>query len=63
MQNLYDLDDVLVAGCGNSELSEQIYDAGFTKITNVDISKAVIEQVPYYDICSIYGKVQFLKLL
>ena len=32
-------------GCGNSELSEQMYDAGYTKITNIDISSVVIEQM------------------
>ena len=31
---------VLVVGCGNSELSAQMYDDGFTDITNIDFSKA-----------------------
>ncbi|CAI9271358.1 unnamed protein product [Lactuca saligna] len=33
---------VLVPGCGNSRLSEQLYDAGFQCITNIDFSKVVI---------------------
>lgn len=33
---------VLVPGCGNSRLSEHLYDAGFTSITNIDFSKVVI---------------------
>lgn len=32
-------------GCGNSELSEKLYDDGFTKITNIDISDRVIEKM------------------
>lgn len=34
--------DILVPGCGNSELSEMLYDAGFKRITNIDFSKVVI---------------------
>ncbi|XP_057783661.1 uncharacterized protein LOC131001316 [Salvia miltiorrhiza] len=33
---------ILVPGCGNSRLSEQLYDAGFQSITNIDFSKVVI---------------------
>lgn len=33
---------ILVPGCGNSRLSEQLYDAGFHYITNIDFSKVVI---------------------
>lgn len=35
---------VLVAGCGNSKLSEDLYDAGFEGIDNIDISSVVIRQ-------------------
>ncbi|XP_025979230.2 eEF1A lysine and N-terminal methyltransferase isoform X2 [Dromaius novaehollandiae] len=39
-------DKVLVVGCGNSELSEQMYDAGMCEdIVNIDISDAVIHQM------------------
>lgn len=34
--------NVLVIGCGNSRLSEELYDEGYTNITNVDISQVVI---------------------
>ncbi|KAK9732986.1 hypothetical protein RND81_04G036000 [Saponaria officinalis] len=36
---------MLVPGCGNSRLSEQLYDAGFQDITNVDFSKVVISDM------------------
>jgi len=36
---------VLMAGCGNSRLSEDLYDAGFNNIDNVDISAVVIRQM------------------
>ncbi|NXL44629.1 MET13 protein, partial [Podilymbus podiceps] len=39
-------DKVLVVGCGNSELSEQMYDTGMCEdIVNIDISEAVIRQM------------------
>ncbi|XP_076821478.1 eEF1A lysine and N-terminal methyltransferase-like [Clavelina lepadiformis] len=38
-------DDILVIGCGNSELSEKLYDGGFLKILNIDISTTVIDQM------------------
>ncbi|KAL8042373.1 hypothetical protein ABFX02_09G046200 [Erythranthe guttata] len=33
---------ILVPACGNSKLSEHLYDDGFTDITNVDFSKVLI---------------------
>ncbi|XP_064450394.1 eEF1A lysine and N-terminal methyltransferase isoform X3 [Mirounga angustirostris] len=36
---------VLVIGCGNSELSEQLYDVGIQDIVNIDISEVVIKQM------------------
>ncbi|XP_054835158.1 eEF1A lysine and N-terminal methyltransferase [Eublepharis macularius] len=38
-------DSILVVGCGNSELSEQLYDEGYQSIINVDISERVIKQM------------------
>lgn len=35
---------ILMAGCGNSKLSEDLYDAGFEAIDNIDISSVVIRQ-------------------
>lgn len=31
-----------MVGCGNSELSEQLYDVGYKQLTNVDISETVV---------------------
>lgn len=36
---------ILMAGCGNSKLSEDLYDAGFNSIDNIDISDIVIRQM------------------
>ncbi|KAB1213624.1 Methyltransferase-like protein 13 [Morella rubra] len=36
---------ILVPGCGNSRLSEHLYDAGFKGITNIDFSKVVISDM------------------
>lgn len=33
---------MLVVGCGNSELSEQMYDVGYKRLTNIDISETVV---------------------
>ncbi|XP_073499235.1 eEF1A lysine and N-terminal methyltransferase [Phyllobates terribilis] len=38
-------DKVLVVGCGNSELSERLYDAGCPNLTNIDVSEVVIRQM------------------
>ncbi|CAG9121648.1 unnamed protein product [Plutella xylostella] len=38
-------DAVLIPGCGNSSLSADLYDAGFTNITNIDVSEVVIKQM------------------
>ncbi|GBG81413.1 hypothetical protein CBR_g32089 [Chara braunii] len=40
-----DGDDILAVGCGNSELSAEMYDHGLTKITNIDFSKVCIMQM------------------
>ncbi|KAF5192434.1 Methyltransferase-like protein [Thalictrum thalictroides] len=36
---------ILIPGCGNSKLSENLYDAGFHGITNIDFSKVVISDM------------------
>ncbi|KAF8016204.1 hypothetical protein BT93_H1650 [Corymbia citriodora subsp. variegata] len=36
---------ILVPGCGNSRLSEHLYDAGFRSVTNIDFSKVVISDM------------------
>ena len=36
---------ILVLGCGNAEFSEDMYDDGYTDITNIDISNVVIEKM------------------
>lgn len=36
---------VLILGCGNAELSEQMYEDGYVHIDNIDISSVVIQQM------------------
>ncbi len=36
---------VLVVGCGNSKLSEDLYDVGCTELENIDISDTVVKQM------------------
>ena len=36
---------ILMLGCGNADLSADMYDNGYKYITNVDFSKVVIEQM------------------
>ena len=38
-------DKVLVIGCGNSQLSADMYDVGYHKIVNIDISDIVVKQM------------------
>ncbi|ESO86417.1 hypothetical protein LOTGIDRAFT_129263 [Lottia gigantea] len=38
-------DRILMVGCGNSQLSADLYDVGITNITNIDISDVVIRQM------------------
>ncbi|XP_053100618.1 eEF1A lysine and N-terminal methyltransferase isoform X2 [Hemicordylus capensis] len=44
-------DSILVVGCGNSELSEQLYDEGYQDIVNVDISEVVVKQMQERSAC------------
>lgn len=36
---------ILVLGCGNAEFSEDLYDAGYSHVHNIDISSVVIQQM------------------
>lgn len=38
-------DNILVLGCGNSRLSEELYEEGYKTITNIDFSTKVISQM------------------
>eukprot|EP00058_Branchiostoma_floridae_P014709 XP_002600197.1 hypothetical protein BRAFLDRAFT_204501 [Branchiostoma floridae] len=38
-------EQALVVGCGNSRLSEDLYDVGYRGLTNVDISEVVVRQM------------------
>ena len=38
-------DKILNVGCGNSRLSEELYEDGFEDITNIDFSTKVISQI------------------
>lgn len=37
--------EILIPGCGNSSLGQQLYDDGYLNITNIDISSVVIAQM------------------
>ncbi|XP_048214277.1 eEF1A lysine and N-terminal methyltransferase isoform X2 [Perognathus longimembris pacificus] len=52
---------VLVIGCGNSELSEQLYDVGYQDIVNIDISEVVIKQMKERN-ASRRPRMSFLKM-
>lgn len=38
-------DKILIVGCGNSELSADMYDVGYHDLLNIDISSTVIQQM------------------
>lgn len=38
-------DHILMVGCGNSQLSQQMFEAGYKNICNIDISPIVIDQM------------------
>ncbi|XP_004384167.1 eEF1A lysine and N-terminal methyltransferase [Trichechus manatus latirostris] len=52
---------VLVIGCGNSELSERLYDVGYQNIVNIDISEVVIKQMKEHN-ASRRPQMSFLKM-
>ncbi len=39
---------ILMLGCGNSKMSEDMFEDGYSNITNVDISFTVIKQMQEY---------------
>mmetsp|Transcript_10384 Transcript_10384/g.14319 ORF Transcript_10384/g.14319 Transcript_10384/m.14319 type:complete len:210 (-) Transcript_10384:281-910(-) len=38
-------DVILMGGCGNSRLTEDMFEDGYTTITNIDVSRVVIDQM------------------
>jgi ubiquinone/menaquinone biosynthesis C-methylase UbiE len=34
-----------MAGCGNSRLTEEMFDDGYTNVTNIDVSRVVVDQM------------------
>ena len=38
-------DNILIAGAGNSRLSEDMYEDGYQTLANVDISRVVVDQM------------------
>ena len=51
-------DEILVLGCGNSKMSEEIYYDGYCHITNMDYSSIVIESM--IDRCKSLDKMKWL---
>lgn len=41
------ISQILVVGCGNSELSEHLYDVGYRHLTNIDISETVVNHLTF----------------
>lgn len=37
--------EILVIGCGNSRVSEQLYNEGYRNITNIDFCKVLIDEM------------------
>lgn len=50
---------ILHLGCGNSSLQDELYEAGYHRITNVDISTVVIEQMQKVKIAKGYSEMIF----
>jgi len=51
-------DKVLMSGCGNSNLSEEMYDVGYRDIVNIDISDVAIKRMS----AKSKGRMQYLKM-
>ncbi|XP_028416552.1 EEF1A lysine methyltransferase 4-like [Dendronephthya gigantea] len=45
IQHVRKCDRILMLGCGNSRLSEEMYNDGYTNIVNIDYSPVVIEKM------------------
>lgn len=37
--------EILIIGCGNSRMGENIYNEGYRNITNIDFSKVLIDEM------------------
>ena len=37
--------EIMVIGCGNSRMSESLYNEGYRNITNIDFSQILIEEM------------------
>lgn len=46
--NITEESKILMVGCGNSKLSEQMYDAGYKNIVNVDIAPSIVNLMKDY---------------
>ena len=46
-------------GCGNSQLQDRLYEKGYHKIINIDISSVVIEQMNKNKELNNYGEMVF----
>lgn len=54
-------DRILIAGCGNSQLSQDLYDVGYRSLINVDISDVVVKQMEARNKAN-RPEMQFLKM-
>ena len=45
VQHLHPGDSVLILGCGNSTLTQDLYDSGFRNLTSIDLSDVVIDHM------------------
>ena len=52
---------LLMIGCGNSQLSEDLYDVGYRHLINIDISEVVINQMKEKN-KELRGDMEFIKM-
>mmetsp|Transcript_6473 Transcript_6473/g.4592 ORF Transcript_6473/g.4592 Transcript_6473/m.4592 type:complete len:104 (+) Transcript_6473:208-519(+) len=55
-------DKVLVLGCGNAEFSADMYDDGFSNITNIDYSTVCIEQMSQINKSRVHMKYEVMDV-